>query len=180
MGRIDELSPYQIAESFPDECKEFIPKALMVFESKLLDIRNSYQVIDSMLIDSNHKKLYRIFVDATAPRKYTKLIERYKKVMEILKKIEDKQYLDNAHKISLARAKPIESFIVLEKQRMGSSRIHGRCPLGTHIDSNPSFVIYRTTNSYHCFSCHANGDSIDLFMRINQVDFNLAINEMSK
>lgn len=35
------------------------------------------------------------------------------------------------------------------------------CPLGTHKDNKPSFHIYPDTNSFHCFSCQANGSPID-------------------
>lgn len=34
--------------------------------------------------------------------------------------------------------------------------IHIRCPFGTHRDKTPSCTIY-SNNSYHCFSCLANG-----------------------
>jgi DNA primase len=46
---------------------------------------------------------------------------------------------------------------------VGTSRYGGNipCPLGRHKDSNPSFHIYDSTNSFHCFSCGCSGSTID-------------------
>ena len=35
------------------------------------------------------------------------------------------------------------------------------CPLGIHEDNKPSFHIYDSTNSFHCFSCGNSGTTID-------------------
>ena len=35
------------------------------------------------------------------------------------------------------------------------------CPLGRHEDRKPSFHIYDSSNSFHCFSCGCSGSTID-------------------
>lgn len=180
MGRIDELTPYQIADVFPEECKEYIPRAIKGFEVKIIQTRESYARIDAMPVTPGLKMLYRMFIDSGEMQRYRQLIDKYRKTMEILKDLEIKKYLDNTHKIAKAKARPIDTFVTLDKQRMGTARIHGCCPLGTHADSNPSFVIYRHTNTWHCFSCKESGDSIALFMKINDCEFGKALEELSR
>lgn len=37
-----------------------------------------------------------------------------------------------------------------------------RCPLPGHNDSDPSFKVYESTNTFHCFGCGKAGGPIDL------------------
>jgi hypothetical protein len=43
------------------------------------------------------------------------------------------------------------------------------CPF--HEDKKPSFSMYKDNNTYHCFSCGANGDSFDLIEKVLGVEF---------
>lgn len=43
------------------------------------------------------------------------------------------------------------------------------CPF--HEDKKPSFSMYKDNNSFHCFSCGANGDSFDLIQKVLGVEF---------
>jgi len=40
------------------------------------------------------------------------------------------------------------------------------CPLGTHEDSNPSFLFYEDTKRWECKACGEKGDAIELSMRV--------------
>jgi hypothetical protein len=46
------------------------------------------------------------------------------------------------------------------KLRGGKMRLKGSCPL--HIDRDPSFVVYPSSNSWYCFSCCNGGDGVRL------------------
>jgi len=48
--------------------------------------------------------------------------------------------------------------------RGGRMRLKGSCPL--HIDRDPSFVIYPSSNSWYCFSCCNGGDGVRLVQLI--------------
>jgi len=49
---------------------------------------------------------------------------------------------------------------------IGSGDIRqGLCPF--HEERTPSFTIYLKDNTYHCFSCKAHGNSIDLLNHLN-------------
>lgn len=49
------------------------------------------------------------------------------------------------------------------KVNVGTGRYGGNipCPLSIHDDNKPSFHIYDSTNSFHCFSCKSSGTPID-------------------
>lgn len=48
-----------------------------------------------------------------------------------------------------------------------------RCPF--HKDNTPSFCIYKSENTFYCFSCGKGGDVITLYMLLNDCDFYTAI-----
>ena len=53
----------------------------------------------------------------------------------------------------------------------------GTCPL--HGDSNPSLVVYKTGNKFHCFGCGGRGDAIDLIMMLKNMRFTEAVNYLN-
>lgn len=69
--------------------------------------------------------------------------------------------------LDLKRIWPIDIFcaemMAMNLDRTGS-RFRSRCPLGTHADSSPSFVLYPSENRFYCFGCRAHGDIFDLTM----------------
>jgi hypothetical protein len=53
------------------------------------------------------------------------------------------------------------------------------CPL--HNEKTPSFAWYPKDNRWYCFgACVKGGDSIDLFMELNNCDFITAVKELNK
>lgn len=66
--------------------------------------------------------------------------------------------------IEAAKAVPIETFYEGKLRRV-AGRLLGLCPFHKNgQERTPSFVIY-PNNTYHCFACQANGDSIDFVQR---------------
>ena len=51
------------------------------------------------------------------------------------------------------------------------------CPV--HKDKTPSFHVYRKDNKAKCFGCNWHGDSIDLYMAINNTDFKSAVKALN-
>lgn len=174
---MSELTAQEIASAFPNECLEFIPRAIKVMEVKMLGIREKLQMIEFYPISENDKVLCRMFIEIDKPQNLVRMIKIYKSAHEIAKNMENQSYLDNIHKIATAKAKPIETLVQLEKQKMSTGRVSGCCPLG-HTDSNPSFVIYRGTNTFHCFSCKKSGDSIEFYKLLHGVNFNEAVKQL--
>ena len=80
-----------------------------------------------------------------------------------------------------ARAYPILEIakrLGLEAQKKGRSWV-ASCPL--HEDKTPSLSISPhkgRSGLWHCFSCGASGDAIELFMRTNHCGFAAAVREL--
>ena len=49
------------------------------------------------------------------------------------------------------------------------------CPLGTHADSSPSFVVSERKNVWRCHGCGQGGDVLALVQRLNGVSFRHAV-----
>lgn len=54
-----------------------------------------------------------------------------------------------------------------------------RCPFGTHRDRTPSCTIY-SNNSFHCFSCKANGTGAIDFCKELGFSFTDSLEELIK
>jgi DNA primase len=59
-------------------------------------------------------------------------------------------------------------------KRKGADLV-GRCPFGTHQDSEPSFVVTPPKNLWHCFGCQQGGSVIDWVMKTEGVSFRHAV-----
>jgi len=49
----------------------------------------------------------------------------------------------------------------------------GKCPL--HGDSQPSLVVYKNSNTFHCFGCGGHGDPIDFIKQYKKISFTEAV-----
>lgn len=86
-------------------------------------------------------------------------ISRYRKV---LINIQSPGTKSTVLDIETARTVPIEHVFQGELKRK-AGKLWGRCPF--HEDKTPSFLV-NADNTYHCFSCGAHGDVIDLVMKL--------------
>ncbi len=62
----------------------------------------------------------------------------------------------------------IEYLMPSEPKRQTRNRNYYICPL--HKETDPSFVIYKKTNSYYCHGCQEGGDIIELYIKLNNLD----------
>ncbi len=73
--------------------------------------------------------------------------------------------------IKKAKEYPIEQLIEF------NSGGFAKCP--NHSDKTPSLKWYPKRNKAHCFSCSGDFDSIDIYQKIYNVDFNEAVKKLS-
>ena len=79
--------------------------------------------------------------------------------------------------IQRAKEYPIEEILGTRTYRIGGRwKFKTLCPL--HNEKTPSFCVDKN-NRYKCFGCDEQGDSIDLFMKINNTNFINAVKQLS-
>ena len=72
--------------------------------------------------------------------------------------------------IRAIRALPIRDVVApYVTLRTSGPNAKGLCPL--HDEKTPSFSVRTSTNTWHCFGCGEGGDTIDLIMKIEGLDF---------
>ena len=76
-----------------------------------------------------------------------------------------------------AKQVPIET-LYHEKLRRVSGKLIGRCPLGTHQDSSPSFTIYVSQNSWWAYCCSTGGSVVDYVMKTQKLNFLDAVRKL--
>lgn len=79
--------------------------------------------------------------------------------------------------IERAKAYPIEQLFIGKLRRSGKN-LSALCPF--HKERTPSFFIDLRTNYFNCFGCQEHGDSLDFFMKLNEVDFKAAVEALIK
>jgi hypothetical protein len=78
---------------------------------------------------------------------------------------------ENDDAVARAKAVPITTMVNFS----GNSN-KARCLW--HEDGSPSMHLYEKDNRVYCFGCDKFGDAIDVFMKINDVDFRTAVETM--
>ncbi len=69
----------------------------------------------------------------------------------------------------------ISSYVQLKH---AGSNMQGLCPF--HSEKTPSFTVFRSTSSFYCFGCSAGGDVVTFIMRIENLDFQAAMEFLAK
>ncbi|MBQ9120819.1 MAG: DNA primase [Clostridia bacterium] len=64
----------------------------------------------------------------------------------------------------------VGSYVTLKR---AGSNYSGLCPF--HSEKTPSFVVFPSTQTFHCFGCGAGGDVISFVMRAENVDYPSAL-----
>jgi hypothetical protein len=107
------------------------------------------------------------FLDALED-KYEKQLAHFKLRIDMLKPRKEGEptpFLTPAE-IALAKMQPIRNYIP-------NKIVHNKTLCLFHTDSQPSMHLY--TNSYYCFSCGAQGDTIALVMKVYNRSFTNAV-----
>jgi hypothetical protein len=103
-------------------------------------------------------------------------LETYKKIPEKTDFTEERENFRNKVKkvLSLDIDRVIENEFGVKIPRGEPAMI--RCQLPNHDDKEPSFAIYKRTNSFYCFGCQRGGNVINFIKSFLKMDFNEAVN----
>jgi len=115
---------------------------------------------------------------------YTTFIDDIDGVMMILEDLIFKYMPQNIKSDDMPNAQDVkESVDIVEiaqrymKLEQVGAEHRGLCPF--HNEKTPSFHINKAKQVYHCFGCQVSGDVIDLYMRLEDVNFIRAIQELN-
>lgn len=161
---MQKLTPEQIKEAFP-EGKEILQENIKIVNKELKVFENYLKELYGDKIASEDLKIFmtsyvEIFHQDALYKRLTMLTRQLRAYDN-----KDKQKID----VPSAKTIPIEELYEFKKTREGRKRISCFCPY--HDEKIPSFVIYKDSNSFHCFSCKASGDSISFIMKLNRCTF---------
>lgn len=79
--------------------------------------------------------------------------------------------------VEKAKEFPIENLYTGELKRTGKTKM-GKCPF--HNEDTPSFAIYPETNTWNCFAGCGGGDVISFYMKLHDVNFQVAVAELAR
>ena len=100
--------------------------------------------------------------------------------LRIIKRIKNRLAPPRAGRITDQDIQTAKDYDIKElyTELVGTPIRHGMCSCPFHgTDSNPSMSL-RKFNRYKCFSCDEKGDPIDLYMKLNDVNFIQAVKKL--
>lgn len=100
-------------------------------------------------------------------------IKRFKWYIKLIKGHVPKNNID----IERAKEFPIGDIITTKKTGSSGGRDYYICNL--HVEKTGSLVVYKNNNTWHCFGCDAGSDSIDMIMKLNDMNFIDAVKFLS-
>lgn len=109
-----------------------------------------------------------------------------KKIKELNRRIRTYQFRNDAlmgkeitsksYDLEAIKQVPIEQIMPSRPIFHSPNREKYICPL--HTEKTASFTVYKDTNSWYCWGCNSFGDVIDLYMRLNNCDFQTACGQL--
>lgn len=160
-------------KAFMAVCQEKIRElfATIKEEAEYLDLTYRSYVAAA----GEEKEWYLWIIERSKERKayYEKDLRKWKAELSIARGDTER------NEVNVIRAKAVPVDLILGKSNRGTgARKMYSCPL--HTDKSPSMCWYVVQNKVHCFSCGFNGDVIDLFSKLNNVNFITAVNTLNR
>jgi hypothetical protein len=174
--------PELILESLKENLKNFI---------KTKDELDFLMIKNAKLLAEEKEKLSTVYLEIK--ERYLKCVERinvlssliefleaHKKIPEKTDFTEEKEnFRDKVRKVlSLDIDRVIENEFGIKIPHGEPAMI--RCQLPGHNDREPSFAVYRRTNSFYCFGCQRGGNIINFIKHLFDFNFIEAVNYLYK
>lgn len=159
-----KLEPHQVMFIQRYQNRFAIPKGLTKKELKEL-LKNTQTKIDECLTRMRALGPGNNILADIEREDYVDKKKRIKKILELHSEFGEVS-------ITKAKAYPIENLIEFNSGGFASCPFHGP-------EKTPSAKWYPQRNKIHCFGCHVDADSIDVYQKINNVDFIKAVKALS-
>ena len=172
------LTDTELLEAFP-EAKQIIPSLLRELRQRHARlagaIANRLEAIKVESIDESYRYFWRKWLALTLGEELYNLdrqIARLSRQLRVIKGVSVTKSLLTEGVIQLAREVPVEELLDSPIRRSGHDLI---CTCPFHEERTPSFHIYTQENRGWCFGCSKGGDSIAIYMLLNDCDFKEAV-----
>jgi hypothetical protein len=172
------LTDAELLEAFP-EAKQIIPPLLNELRHRrvrLVDaIADRLAAIKAESTDESYRYFWRKWLAVTLGEELDALdrhIARLSRQLRIIKGLPVTKNLLTEAVIQLARDVPVEELLDCPTRRSGHDLV---CVCPFHDERTPSFHIYTQENRGWCFGCNKGGDSIAIYMLLNDCDFKEAV-----
>lgn len=174
------LSAFQLAQAFPKEQQlaknrlRQLRKNLDIYKIKIGNIMKDNIPDDDKFVSIAFLKA---FMKCDKDFKEAEMLYKYLKLCPTTPVINKEPVKTEPLKVEQAKQFLLQELFDLQKPRETSSTITCCCPF--HYERTPSFVIYKKSNKFHCFSCGEGGDSIHFMMKLYNIDFKSAVRRLS-
>ena len=168
----------QICEAFPKEISTIVPKKIKELNESLDDWKDYFRQLNEQDYDEATKTFIKQVVKQFYfPKEDFEQLHKLQSLQKFNKDLKaGKRPSITEEDIIACKRIPIETLYQFEVVKTGRARITVKCPF--HADKFPSFVIYRETNTCHCFSCKFSADSIGLIMETEGLNFVEAMKQL--
>lgn len=169
------LTDYQIAEAFGDILLSIYKKKIRELNEELQPYYDHIDKYDCPQYSYNDRCYQKaVALDMVLNSKFNLFaIEHINRIRNLYKKMKKTPEIEK-YELNIQKAKnvPIETLYNFTRKKNMLS-----CPF--HSDSHPSVKLNKN-NTIKCFSCGFFGDSISLFMKLNNLKFKEAVQQMEK
>jgi len=171
-------NPEYILDSLRENLKSFVQEkeALDVFLWDNIKELEEAREKNSPLWNEFSKRYNFLIERIESISSLIEFLETYKKIPDKTDFTEEKENFKNKVRkvLNLDIDKVIENEFGVKIPRGEPAMI--RCQLPNHNDKEPSFAVYRRTNSFYCFGCQRGGNVINFIKSFLKMDFYEAVN----
>ncbi len=176
------LTDVELLDAFP-EARQIIPpllKELRQRHVRLVEvIADRMAAIKAESTDESYRYFWRKWLALTLGEELYVIdrhIARLSRQLRVIKGAPVAKSLLTEDVIQLAREVPIEELLNCPTRHSGHNLV---CECPFHDERTPSFHIYTQGNRGWCFGCNKGGDSIAIYMLLNDCDFKEAVMALS-
>lgn len=164
---MNSLTINQIADAFPDECRELIPEIEKVLKKQLKPYEDHCKRIRFKHFDLfSEWFMLKVIRMQYKPEIIEKQIKRNRMILEALDGSKEGKITD--YMIHQAKEIQLATLYDFENIKSGHARFTACCPF--HSEKTGSFTVY-PNNTYYCFGCHKGGDAIEFVRKLHDFNF---------
>lgn len=140
--------------------------------AKTATVKNSLKKICRLEVDDFSKWFGELMVKTFLMPDLEKCNQHIARLKRILNLLNPQKITESNNQESIERARRYPIYEIAEYRlllRGCGNKFSSLCPF--HEEKHASFYIYPETNTFHCFGCQENGDSIKLTMHLYGASF---------